>query len=142
MATLPPSDLSFQSRAKELHGLRKFLAEELERRGLEKRHWNLVTLAVDEAVANVVEHAYGEDATRAGPVWVRVESDEEMIHFVVQDEGIPFDPLSVAAVNITAHVDARKKDGLGVMMIRKIMDDVSYVYADQKNCLRMSKRDR
>ena len=56
------------------------------------------------------------------------------------DRGIPFNPLQRAEPDITAQVDERKVGGLGIMIARKSMDDISYVHRDRQNVLKIQKR--
>lgn len=95
-------------------------------------------LAVDEACANVIEHAYGHDITKA--VSVRATFDDEKLLISVIDEGRGFDPGKVQQDSVEELVHARKSGGLGIRLIRTLMDEVSYeIVPGQKNELHMTK---
>jgi serine/threonine-protein kinase RsbW len=96
-------------------------------------------LAVDEGCANVIEHAYGPDTTKE--VSVSVTVDDDAISISVVDTGQGFDPGSIEEVELDKLVAARKSGGLGMRLIRSLMDEVQYeMIPGKKNVLRMVKR--
>jgi serine/threonine-protein kinase RsbW len=98
-------------------------------------------LAVDEACANVIEHAYGHDITRE--VDVRAVFDEDEVRISVIDSGRGFDPAKVDEETVEQLVAKRKSGGLGFRLIKTLMDDVSYeIVPGQKNELHMTKKIR
>jgi len=98
-------------------------------------------LAVDEACANVIEHAYGHDITKE--VVVRAKFDEETLQISVIDEGLGFDPDKTPQDSIEQLIHDRKSGGLGIRLIKKLMDEVSYeIVPGQKNELHMTKKIR
>jgi len=107
--------------------------------GFDENEVARLALAVDEACANVIEHAYGSDSTRE--VTVRAVVEEGEIHFDVIDTGRHFDPSAVQAQSVEELVRQRRSGGLGLRLIRTIMDDVQYrIVAGESNELRMTKR--
>lgn len=86
----------------------------------------LLALAVDEAVANVVEHAYPQPATGKN-VKLRLIADVEHFEAVVIDSGSAFDPSTIPDVNIREHVRKGSRGGLGIFLIRKIMDEIVHL---------------
>jgi len=98
-------------------------------------------LAVDEACANVIEHAYGHDITKE--VVVRAKFDEATLQISVIDEGLGFDPDKTPQDSIEQLIHDRKSGGLGIRLIKKLMDEVSYeIVPGQKNELHMTKKIR
>jgi len=98
-------------------------------------------LAVDEACANVIEHAYGHDITKE--VVVRAKFDEESLQISVIDEGLGFDPNKTPQDSVEQLIHDRKSGGLGIRLIKKLMDEVSYeIMPGQKNELHMTKKIR
>jgi serine/threonine-protein kinase RsbW len=98
-------------------------------------------LAVDEACANVIEHAYGHDISKE--VDVRAVFDEDEVRISVIDSGRGFDPAKVDVDTVEQLVAKRKSGGLGFRLIKSLMDDVSYEIAPgQKNELHMTKKIR
>lgn len=98
-----------------------------------------LALAVDEACANVIEHAYSAEITHE--VTVRAVVDDESLRFEIVDTGRHFDPSQVQQQDVEDLIRQRKSGGLGLRLIRTIMDDVQYrIVAGEKNELRMVKK--
>lgn len=98
-----------------------------------------LTLAVDEAVANVVEHAY-EGLDEVGEVKVLVEAAEDRFEVTVMDTGHEFDPSTIDVPDMKEHVRQGKRNGLGIFLMRQIMDEVKYTFVHGlRNELRMVK---
>ena len=99
-----------------------------------------IDIAIDEVFSNIVRYAYG---TKPGPVTVRVDSQGDPPSVVVTfiDRGFPYDPVSAEFVD-TTRLPAKDRPigGLGVYMVKKSMDDMSYSYRDGQNILRIRKR--
>jgi len=96
-------------------------------------------LAVDEACANVIEHAYGPEVTKE--VSVKATLDEFAVQIDVVDTGMGFDPAGISQKNLEQLVAERKSGGLGMRLMKTLMDEVHYeVIPGQKNELRMIKR--
>ena len=91
---------------------------------------NLIALVVDEAVANIMEHgqACGTDfsETRGGDILIQVDLTAERLAITIRDKSASFDPRSVPEVDLAEHIRAGRRRGLGVFLIRRIMDEVNY----------------
>lgn len=99
-----------------------------------------LTLAVDEAVANVMEHAY-DGLPEVGYVYVSVVVEDNLFKVKVVDEGNKFDTTSLKIGDIKAAVRNGQKNGYGIYLIRQIMDEIYYNYIkDLKNELCMIKK--
>jgi serine/threonine-protein kinase RsbW len=121
--------------------IRSFMGHALEKAGFDEMEINMLVLAVDEAVANVNEHAYGDQATNEKEVRVRVVVEPEQVRIEIEDTGKGFDPSKVKQEDLEQLVAERKSGGLGLRLIQKIMDDVQYqIVPGEKNELRMVKR--
>ena len=97
-----------------------------------------LNLALEEAVANVISYAYPEGTD--GTVDIDAKRDGNSISFVISDSGTAFDPTARESVDISAGVDERPVGGLGIHLIREIMDTVSYERRDGKNILTITKK--
>ena len=93
-------------------------------------------LAVDEACTNVIRYAY---APGDGEVTVECTVSPTCARVCITDNGHPFDPLAVKTPDLTGGVEERPIGGLGVHLIRSLMDMVTYEYAAGKNILCMTK---
>jgi anti-sigma regulatory factor (Ser/Thr protein kinase) len=95
-------------------------------------------LALDEVFMNVVMHGTTPD----GPpreVLVSLRHDDAAVTMVMEDDGPAFDPLTLAAPDIDAPIEEREVGGLGVFLIRELMDEVSYAHTGTHNQLTMRK---
>ncbi len=101
-----------------------------------KAAWQL-QVALDEIVANVVSHAASGAHTPAFDVWFR--RDEDLIEITVADDGPAFDPLAREDPVVTLPLDARQPGGLGIMLVKSLMDDVTYERTT-RNVLTIRKR--
>ncbi len=90
-----------------------------------------VNVALDELLAN--EISYGMAGRDAGSVTVEVELDQERVTVTITDDGPQFDPFSQAAPDTTLSVDERAIGGLGIHLVRELMDEVSYQRRDGQN---------
>ena len=99
---------------------------------------NKIKLAVEEAVTNIIDYAY-QNGTE-GNISVTIEADESRIRFILSDSGAEFDPTGVSKADTTLTVEERPIGGLGVFLVRNLMDSINYERVDGKNVLRMEKR--
>ncbi len=90
-----------------------------------------VSVALDELLANELSH--GMTGRDAGSVTVEVELDQERVTVTIADDGTPFDPFTQAAPDTTLSVDERPIGGLGIHLVRELMDEVSYQRRDGQN---------
>ena len=97
-----------------------------------------IDIAIDELFGNIAQYAY---TTEVGEVTVRVEVIEDPMSVVITfiDGGVPYDPLSAADPDITLSADERAIGGLGIFMVKKSMDDVTYRYENGSNILSIRK---
>jgi len=127
--------------ASELKKAREFIREVVELSKLDNSEHNMVVLAIDEALSNVIEHAY-QNSTVETTRTVEVEfiGTEAQLETVISDQGTYFDPSNIPDIDMEDHVKKRKKNGLGIFMIRQIMDEIEYTYKDGvRNTLRLIK---
>ena len=116
-----------------------FINAELEKVDCPIKAQMQIDVAVDELFGNIARYAYDPDT---GPATVRVEVDpnEMSVYITFIDHGKPYDPLSAKAPDVTASADDRPIGGLGIFLVRKTMDDVSYEYRNGQNILRIRKK--
>ena len=96
-----------------------------------------LSLALEEAVTNVIMYAYPKDMF--GTVQVDAVNLEDAIRFIVTDSGTAFDPTQVPDADVHSDLGRRKIGGLGIFLVRKIMDKVRYERKDGRNILYMTK---
>lgn len=93
---------------------------------------NRLQIAVDEAVTNIIEHGYAGQARGSAAIEITVDVDSERFRIQISDNGLSFDPNQMSDIDIQSHVAAGKAGGLGVFLMRKIMDQVDYQYQKGK----------
>lgn len=95
-----------------------------------------LNLALEEAVVNVMNYAYpGQEGM---PILLEAEIMEDRIDFLIDDSGIPFDPTQKEDPDVTLSAEERPIGGLGIMLVRQFMQNISYEYKDGHNRLSLS----
>lgn len=121
--------------------IREFVSSIGAQAGFDAKDIAKLELAVDEACANVIEHAYSHDNTQE--VIIRATFDDETLQIDVEDTGRGFDPSKIQPAELEQLVAERKSGGLGMRLMKTLMDEVRYeIQPGQKNELHMMKRIR
>ncbi len=103
--------------------IRRFVKERATTLGVEPDVLSDVLLAVDEAATNTIVHGYG---VREGFVEVEVGLEGDALMVRLRDEAVPFDPTSVAPLDVTLPPEQRVLQGMGIHLIRQAMDEVTH----------------
>ena len=130
--------LTLINKVSEITKLNAFVKSATESLNMDKGLANQIKLAVEEAVTNVIDYAYPNDTE--GDISMTIEADENRIRFIVWDSGAEFDPTTVSKADTTLTVDERPIGGLGILLVRNLMDSINYERTDGKNVLRMEKK--
>ena len=130
--------LTIVNKVSEISKLNAFVKSATAALNMEKGLANQLKLAVEEAVTNVIDYAYPNGIE--GNIDLTIEADESRIRFILSDSGVEFDPTGVSKADTTLTVDERPIGGLGVFLVRNLMDSINYEHIDGKNILRMEKR--
>ena len=115
-----------------------FVDEQLEALDCPVKARMQIDIAIDELFGNIAHYAYHPEV---GAATVRVEVVQEPLSVVVTfiDHGIPYDPLARQEPDTGLSAEDREIGGLGIFMVKKSMDEISYEYKDGKNILRIKK---
>lgn len=97
-----------------------------------------VNLAIEEAVANVMNYAY--PVGERGDIDIVAEADDEMLKYIITDGGAPFDPTIYKKVDTTLSAEERNIGGLGIHLMRRYMDSINYERIEGKNILTLRKK--
>ena len=128
---------SFKAKLECLDDVLGFAENCLEKCGCPMKSMNQICLALEEAFVNVASYAYPESD---GDAELRIEYDSDRVLLMLSDSGVPFNPLENAEPDVTLSAEERDIGGLGIFMVKKIMDEVAYSYSDGKNILTMEKK--
>lgn len=113
-----------------------FVEEELEKLDCSMKRVMQITVCVEEMFVNVAHYAYG---CGQGDVALTFDHDGRTVSITLTDSGMAFDPLAKADPDITLSAEERRIGGLGIFMVKKSMDEVSYERKDGKNIFTMKK---
>lgn len=116
-----------------------FVDEQLEALGCGMKAETQINIAIDELFSNIARYAYNPDV---GSATVRVEVEEEPLSVIITfiDKGVPYDPLKNVDPDTGLSAEEREIGGLGIFIVKKTMDEVSYEYKDGKNILKIKKQ--
>ena len=97
-----------------------------------------IDIAIDELFGNIAHYAYKPDV---GPATVRVEVNENPLAVIITfiDHGVQYDPLSAEEPDTTLSAEERRIGGLGIYIVKKSMDEITYEYKDGQNILKIKK---
>ena len=115
-----------------------FVNAQLEEIGCPMKAQVQIDIAIDELFGNIAQYAYNPET---GPATVRVEVSDAPISVPItfMDLGVPYDPLQKEDPDITLSAEERGSGGLGIFMVKKTMDEITYEYKDGQNILRIRK---
>ena len=125
---------------RQIRPLNDFIKEFLERFGVEKSFARRLQLAVEEVVTNVVSYAYSPGTT--GDISVEAFANERRLKFIISDEGVAFDPTTVANADTSLAIEDRPIGGLGILLTRGLVDSVNYERLNGRNVLTLRKNIR
>ena len=135
----PSRRLIMKNEMSEVGRLRAFFFSVCREHGIDDETAKTLNLALEEWVANVINYAYPKGMR--GHVEVTVDVSDDVLTFVIKDHGAAFDPTQHEEVDIDAEIDERAIGGLGIHLIRAIMDTVEYQRtSDGYNRLVLTKR--
>jgi anti-sigma regulatory factor (Ser/Thr protein kinase) len=133
-----PFELEVEAELKSLPVISDFITEAMERLEVDSSTIFKVQLAVEEACTNIIQHGY---SGRKGTIKILCKLVESDFTVTIRDRGNPFDPRSVPPPDLGTALDKRKVGGLGIYLMRKLMDEISYSFdAANGNQLTMRKR--
>lgn len=131
-------ELTVEATIEQVHPVTDFVNEQLEELNCPAKAQIQIDIAIDELFSNIAYYAYG---TEVGQATVRVEYQASppaaVISFI--DSGIPYNPLEQEDPDLTQSSEERPVGGLGIYMVKKSMDEVSYQYKDGQNILTIKK---
>ncbi len=131
------NSLTLDNDVKQVPQLYEFVNDVCRAIGFDETTTAAMNLALEEAVVNVMTYAY--PLGTKGTVNIVAISDDVCVKFIISDNGAPFDPTVVAEVDTTLSAEDRKIGGLGIYLVRQLMDSVNYERVDGYNVLTLRK---
>jgi len=125
--------LVINSELKHLKLARYFILRILRKVNVAPSDENKIVLATDEALSNIVEHAY--EFNKSGYIDINVEVNPKQFQIQIMNGGRDFDMGKVKIKDIVEHIKQGKKRGLGIFLMRRIMDEVKYSFKNGQNQL-------
>jgi serine/threonine-protein kinase RsbW len=120
--------------------IRRFIAGIAENMGFNEEEVYKIELAVDEACSNVVKHAYMTNTRPEHIINIEVIEKKSEIEIIISDKGKGFDPKKVKRPELEEYMRKMKRGGLGIYLIRELMDKVSFqIKAGIRNEVKMVK---
>ncbi|UCD80097.1 MAG: ATP-binding protein [Desulfobacterales bacterium] len=108
-----------------------------EKLGLSKKLIFEINLALDELFTNIISYGFSDDDEHI--IKVTITPQKEEICLCIEDDGLPFNPIEFATPDVACSVEDCKIGGLGIHIIRKLMDDICYERCGDKNVLTLKK---
>ncbi|MCR5704669.1 MAG: ATP-binding protein [Eubacterium sp.] len=129
-------ELILKAKTDNLNKVLEFVDNELERLNCPMKIQLQINVAVEEIFVNISNYAYHPEIGEA-TIQVEVEDEPLTVCLTFIDNGVPYDPLAKNDPDVTLSAEERQIGGLGIFIVKKSMDDVSYEYKDGKNILRL-----
>ena len=132
-------ELTMSADRKNIPAVIDFVNRELDALGCSLKAEAQIDIAIDEIYSNIVKYGYEEEG---GEVTVSFDVSEEPLAMTLsfRDEGKPFNPLERRDPDVTLSAKDRKIGGLGIFMVKRLMDEVRYEYKGGQNVLRVRKQ--
>ena len=132
LSSLTPH-LSMTASMDEMSRIEPFVARVARQAGIEGREVKRLRLAVEEAVANIINHG------QATTIELQATADDQQLVLTIDDDGQPFDPTAESPTDFTMSADERPPGGLGIMFLHQMTDGLEYQRLNGHNVLRIIK---
>ena len=136
-ATKLDETLTLSNDVHQVPELNNFVKSVADRLNLDSSLSSQLTLAVEEAVVNVMNYAY--PIGTQGDISVEAQATEQWLKFIITDEGKAFDPTQGGNADTTLSAEERPIGGLGILLVQSLMDSINYERIDGKNVLTLKK---
>ena len=130
-------EFKIKSDLAEVGKLRSFLRKSLKDLNLSEKAYFIIELSLLEICINIINYAYPQ---KKGDLFLKIWQDEDRLYFEVRDCGLPFDPTQTKTPDIEEMVKNEKRGGLGIFLVRKLMDGLNYRRVRNQNILTMYKK--
>ena len=132
-------ELTVEAKIENIEAVTDFVNEQLEALDCPMKAQMQIDIAIDELFGNIAHYAYNPEIGKA-TVRVEVIEDPLAVSITFIDNGVPYDPFAKADPDTTLSAEEREIGGLGIYMVKKSMDDITYEYKDGQNILTIKKK--
>lgn len=132
-------EITLAAAVENIGAVTEFVDQQLEELNCPLKAQMQIDIAIDELFSNIARYAYHPEV---GTATVRVEVEDEPLAVIITfcDGGIPYNPLQKTDPDVTLSAEDREIGGLGIFLVKKSMDDISYEYKDGQNILKIKKK--
>ena len=130
--------ITVEAKIENVDKVTEFVNEVLEEKDCPLKVQMQLDVAIDEIFWNIAYYAYGKGSGNA-TIQIEMEDNPPKITLTFIDQGIPYNPLENKDPDITLDIEDREIGGLGIFLVKKTMDELSYEYVDGQNILTMKK---
>lgn len=130
--------ITVEAKIENVDKVTEFVNEMLEEKDCPLKVQMQLDVAIDEIFGNIAYYAYGKGSGNA-TIQIEMEDNPPKITLTFIDQGIPYNPLEIKDPDITLDIEDREIGGLGIFLVKKTMDELSYEYVDGQNILTMKK---
>lgn len=117
--------------------VREFVSKHARSHGFSEKQINDIRLAVDEACTNIIKHAYQFDDSKHFAIEMNFQ--DQNVTVLIIDQGAGFDPTRYHKPELKDQIKKKKRGGMGIYLIKSLMDEVTYSKVNDENVLRMKK---
>lgn len=132
-------ELTVAATVENIQTVTDFVNGQLEALDCPKKTRMQIDLAIDELFGNIAHYSYHPEVGSA-TVRVEVTQDPPAVAITFIDRGIPYDPLAKQDPNVALSAEDRESGGLGIYLVKKTVDEISYIHKDGQNILTIKKR--
>ncbi len=123
----------------QLKEIRGFVNKSLSQHGLSDVDISAMVLAIDEVCANLIIHSHQCNPKEHIEIIINIDTDQG-VEFRIVDEGVGFDISQYKEPTIDDLIKSRRKGGIGLILVKKIMDDIDFIKSKNKNTCRLFKK--
>ena len=131
-------ELTIDAKVENVEVVTAFVKEELKLLNCSSKVLMQIEVAIDELFSNIAYYAY-ENSKGKATVRVEISNDPLAVIITFIDDGTPYDPLKKKDPNTLLSADERQAGGLGIYLVKKMMDEIVYEYKEGKNILSIKK---
>ncbi len=128
----------FQNKLSEISRLGEVVEQFGSENNLSPAITNSVNLALDEIITNTISYGYKDEAEHQIRLNLKIEGN--LLVAEIEDDGLPFNPLEKPDVDTNLPLEDKSVGGLGIHLVRKLMDEINYQFVNNKNILTIKKK--